>query len=243
MALPLPPTLEQLQEAVSIRVGLFTSGKLSKSMEKIITEHINQAQREIFMRCAWARLLVEQEISTAQGVRDYDIPDLATSVAGIQQVLVVNTDGRRFQLDYDDALALEASTTQVETASRPRTWQIVNDVMRLSPAVDAANYPTLVVYLVKGDKPLVNGQDRACVDREALVQYVTILVKEYLGVGGSQAAARETYRQYLIDLRSANTGPGRSFNIASELPTGVPYWRYPTVAIGVSPYSPSWNPW
>ncbi len=242
MALPLPPTLVELRQSVGIRVGLATSGKLSKSMQAVIDEHLNKCQREIFLRCAWARQLIDTTITAQQSVRDYDIPDEVGSVGGIQRLDIEDINGVRWGLTYDDDLSLENNTLYVDTPARPRTWQIIDDVIRVTPTVDAATWPTFHVRIIKGDQPLKEDGDRASVDGEALVQYATFITKEYLGVGGSQATARAEYQQYLMDLRSASVSAGRSFNIASELPTGVPYWRQPSADWAVAPYSASWNP-
>ncbi len=242
MALPLPPTLVELRRSVSIRVGLVTSGKLSKSMQAVVDEHLNKGQRQIFLRCAWARQQIDVDIVAEQGVRDYDIPDEVGSVGGIQRVVIEDINRVQWPLRYDDALGLENNLTYVDTPARPTTWQIIDDVIRVTPCVDAATWPTFHIRIIKGDKPLKEDGDRTAVDGEALVQYATILTKEYLGVGGPQQTARAEYTQYLDDLRSASVGPGRSFNIASELPTGVPYWRCPTADTSLAPWSQSWNP-
>lgn len=241
MALALPPTLVQLHESVAIRVGLATSGSIINSMSKVIREHLNKGQREIYLRCSWARQIVDVVVPTQQGVRDYDIPDDADSVGAIQRVDVQNSTGTRMPVRYDDALVLETNLQYVNTPNRPTTWQIIDDVMRFTPAVNAAEWVQFNIRLVKACKTLVEPGDRACVDGEALVQYATILTKEYLGVAGDQHMARAEFERFMLDLRSASVSAGRSFNIASEQPTGVPYWKYP--AADTAPYSTSWNPW
>jgi hypothetical protein len=240
MALPLPPTLVQLQESVAIRVGLATSGNIAKSLEKVVREHLNKCQRELYLRCSWARQVIDVQIPTQQAVRDYDVPDEAASIGAIQRIDVEDIDGVRRALQYDDALPLESNLNYVNSPNVPTTWQFIDDVIRVTPTVNAQVWVKFNVRLIKADKPLIEGGDRASVDGEALVQYATIVTKEYLGTNGPQQNARAEFERYLLDLRSSSVGPGRSFNIASDRPTGVPYWRYPTAE--VAPYSPTWNP-
>lgn len=243
MALPLPPTLLQLRQSVGIRVGLATSGSLSLSMQAVIDEHLNQCQRELFLRATWARQVVDVQIPTVQGVREYDVPDEAGAIGAIQRLDIQDVDGSRRIINYDDAFQLEPDTEQINTPIRPTTWQYINDVIRFPQGVDAVNWPLLNCRYIVADKPLLVQTDRASVDGEALVQYATIITKEYMQVGGDQRQARAAHVQYMFDLRSASVGPGRTFDIASMRATGVPYWRW-SPANGLNqPWDLSWNPW
>ncbi len=242
MALPLPPTLQDLRKSVNVRVGLKTSGSLSLSMQDVIDEHLNKCQRQIFLRAAWARQVVDVVIPTVQGERDYDVPDDIGYIGAVQRLDIQGVDGIRWPIIYDDALALEDNTSNVIVPARPTTWQYINDIIRVTPAVDATIWPQINARVMLADKPLKIQTDRATVDGEALVQYATIITKEYMGVGGPQLAARAEFDQYMLDLRSASVGPGRMFNIASDTISGVPYWRWAPLNGLSSPYSQSWNP-
>lgn len=243
MALPLPPTLLELRQSVGIRVGLATSGSLSLSMQAVIDEHLNKCQREIFLRASWARQVVDTQITLITGQRDYDVPDEAGIIGRVQRLDVQDIRNVRWPVEYDDSLWLENNLENVNQPSRPTTWQYINDIIRLTPVPNADIWPLMNVRLILTDAPLKVQTDRTCVDGEALVQYTTIVTKEYMGVAGDQTKARQEFYQYMNDLRSASVGPGRSFNIASERITGVPYWRWPTVDAAVLPFSSSWNPW
>lgn len=243
MALPLPPTLLKLRQSVGIRVGLATSGSLSLSMQDLVDEYLNKCQREIFLRATWARQVIDVVIPLIQAQRDYDVPAEAGSIGGVQRLDVQDNKGTRWELRYEDALWVENNITFTNTPSRPTTWQYINDVIRITPAPDAATWPQINCRLIRDDAPLIVQTDRTSVDGEALVQYATIGVKEYMQVGGDQTKARAEFSQYLIDLRSASVGPGRMFNIATERLTGVPYWHLAPLNGMNMPFDTSWNPW
>jgi hypothetical protein len=224
MAAPQPPTLGQLRNSVAIRAALARSGTLLTTVQPTIDEAINSAQRKIFLRAAWARQLVTEEITTVDEQRDYDLPVAAGYVGDVQQLLLVNASGTRFRLRYDDSERLTSNETWAATKGRPTTWAYIDDVMRMDKAIDATAYPRIVAEVMKSDETLVKEGDRACVDGEALVMLATITVKRLMGIDFDLDKEMSEYVLYLKDLRANRVGPGRAFAIASQLPTGVPYW-------------------
>ncbi len=238
MAMPLPPTLGQLRKSVMIRAALANSGTLATTLLPTVDEAINSAQRKIYLRAAWARQLITEEITTVDGDRDYDLPPSASYVGDVMQLLLVNSAGNRFKLGYDDASILTSNEVWASTKGRPSVWAFIDDVIRLDKAVDAASYPTIIAEVMKSDQTLVKESDHACVDGEALVMCAVIEVKRLMGIDFDLQSEQAEYVRYMTDLRSNRVGPGRSFSIASERDTGVAYRQM----YGMTQLWPDWNP-
>lgn len=238
MAMPLPPTLGKLRRSVMIRAALANSGTLATTLLPTVDEAINSAQRKIYLRAAWARQLVTEEITTVDGQRDYGLPLAAGYVGDVMQLLLVTSSGNRSPIGYDDAAIRTSNETWAETKGRPSVWAFVDDVMRMDKAIDATAYPRIVAEVMKSDQELVKESDVACVDGEALIMCAVIEVKRLLGVDFDLQAETAEYVRYMIDLRSNRVGPGRSFSIASDRDTGVAYRQM----YGLTQLWPDWNP-
>lgn len=238
MTLPLVPTLGEIRRSVATRCGLATSGNLLARSKDLLDQHIVAEQWALFRRASWCRTLQEYVIPLVTAQTDYDLLALTTPGC-IHRIASKNADNKYFYLKYDDTLDLYNYPSTA--ASRPAYWQIINDQLRVLPATDATEWPSLLLTVTARPANLVNDDDRPVVDAEALIRAATILHKEYLGIGGDQSQARMDLKQYMLDLRS-DSSPGRTFNIASADPNGPAYWDVPTVDAATTPYSPSWNP-
>ena len=240
MVLPLETSLVDLRREVATRCGLNSTGKMGERFNALILSHLNQAQKEIYLRAYWARLQRKISVPLQAGVTDYDIPD-ATTLGGIHRVTVQNNAAppHEYALIYEDALETQDYLTINNT--KPMYFQLINDIIRVVPQPDTSVYPNLFMYCELAAVPLVAETDLASVDSEALIQNATIKTKIFLGVGGDIGEAKATYERYMLDLRS-NIGMSRSYPIASRKIDGPIYWKAPSVNAYSTPFAPDWNP-
>jgi hypothetical protein len=252
MSLSLLPTLEEVRNAVGTRVGLRNSGKLQAGNQAILDEEIRSAQRELFVSYHWLRRNVEVRLTLSVGVKVYDLPNVL-NLNGIQRVGVLESDGIKVtSLTYDD---LQDISNTYKDNGKPRFWKVMGSQVDASPAASPtisaaivinpppdADWPTLVIEGQMRDYPPTLDADRIVVDGEAVIRAVTIRMKEYLGIGGSQNQARSDLATYVNGLRGVEA-PSRAYAIASRKVDGPAYWDRPSTAAGHAPYSTDWTPW
>lgn len=240
MTLPLPPTLVDLRQSVAVRAGLAGSGNLAARSTPLIDELLRQAQTEIYLRCAWARIWRTTDITLTTGERDYDIP-ADTVIGNIGPIWVKNLDGRPFPVQFEDMLEVEWVSQDLQANGRPMTWNIVNDILRISPAPDAAVWPNLTLHYQQAPNTLTSDQSRASIDGEALIQLATIRLKENMGIGGPQQPDIARFERYLYDLRAASS-PARVYATATRHIDGPAYWTSPSADTYTTPWISGWNP-
>jgi len=252
MSLSLLPTLEDVRNAVAIRVGMANSGTLSQKQQALLDEEIRRAQRELFVACHWPRRHVSVNIALSTDVFKYDLPNVL-NLGGIHRVGLLESDGKKVNtLVYDDLQDIGNTYT---TSGKPRFWKVMGDTVAASPATSPAvsaqlfispppvsSWTTVIVEGQMRDYPPVLDDDRIVVDGEAVIQTAAIRFKEYYGIGGSQAQNRQDLSSYIVGLRNQEA-PSRMYAIASRKADGPAYWDRPSTAAGYAPYSVDWNPW
>ena len=240
MTLPLESTLAEIRNDVAIRCGIASSGKFGAKSQPILDQFINQSYREIYTRAYWARVHRKLSINLADGVADYDIPDV-TSIGGIHRVTVqsTTTPPREYDLKYDDVL--EIQSLNMTNRSRPLYFQIENELIHIVPMADITKFAIAFIYCELMLTKLTDDADRVLVDSEAVIQQSTIRMRKYLGIGGDQKEERAIFERYMLDLRGL-VAPNRSYPIASRNIDGPAYWKWPSTNGYSQPFTADWNP-
>lgn len=241
MPQPLPPTLGEIRVEVATRSGLMGVNDTNARHKSLVDSFIRRAHREIFLANPWARLRKTVTFASVDQQTDYDIPD-ATYVGGIICLEALDTKGVHRPLVYDDSRDL--SIYELSNATQPQWWRVIDDVIRVLPKVDAANFPSFYMEYEAAPVNLVNDADRAVTDGEAVIQKATIYLKRHLGTFADLKTEEMEHADYLKHARNF-TLPGRMYGTASRDWQGPIYVRlnsYPTGA-GTGPYTPTWNPW
>lgn len=262
MTLPLPPTLVELRNSVAVRAGVATNGTLASSLYDIVDEFLASCQWEIYTRYSHARLRQTYETLTDMLQRDFDIPS-DCRIGTLEKVSMLRVRGevatdpdnyvppltldevdvdrlREVDLKYDERTPY--NNFDPEVPATPQTWQILNDLIRVAPSVDARLFPALRIYYAKAPTPLVAEADRCVVDGEGLKRMTALRVQDYLGIGGDLDTEMMKVERYLKDLRGL-ANPATSFNLASDNPDGPRYWTNPGIDAQNQPYTPNWGPW
>ena len=239
MPLLLEKTLGDIRQSVAVRCGVAQSGQAANRSKNILDELVNKCMREIYLSCYWARLRVTQDYPLTSSQQDYDIPD-DFPIGGINRITVLGTDGREYQLAYDDLVELQ--DIAYDAMNRPLYFRFVNGILRLYPAPDATQWPTMRIDGTMGPVWMVNDADRSAVDSEAVTQLTVINYKQYLGIGGDQGPAKQDFINYLHNLRQL-VSPARTYNIASRWEDGPAYWKWPSLDTYTLPWANGdWNP-
>lgn len=242
MALPLPPTLVELRRSVAIRSGLATQNDSTLRYQAQVDEFINKAQRIIDLKASWARRNIRATFAATTGTTDYDIPNNST-LGAISRLAIQNADGVEVELFYDNRPAYE--TLRLVDNGQPVVYRIIDEVIRVLPAVDATLWPTFIMEYQTAAATLVNDADRCSVDPEAIIQMATADIRKMLGLITPVEAAADMAAAfaYLNDLQQ-ELNPSRAWSMVSSAVDGPAYIRYGIPSgMGTSPYYAGWSPW
>jgi hypothetical protein len=242
MALPLPPTLSEVRNAVAIRSTIGMSGAISKTAIPLLNEAINQANARIYQGAVWARKTFEVYEPTVSGTRQYDIPDGANGPGGVLTLEVVNEDGNRYPLVHNSSNYIDANEQAANEPGMPLFYYYLGDVIVLDKEVEISAYPQLRFVVQGAPVTMVDDGDRAAVDREALVQLATIYAKTLLNLPFDRTLVMREFEKYLSDMRSNTAEPGETIPLQSQRLMGPTYWLNPSVDALTAPYSVGWNP-
>lgn len=242
MVLPQQPTLVELRRSVAIRSGLATQNDSSLRYQAQADEFINKAQRIIDLKASWARRNIRATFAATTGTTDYDIPNNAT-LGAISRLAIQNADGVEVELFYDNRPAYE--TLRLVDNGQPVVYRVIDEVIRVLPAVDATLWPTFIMEYQTAASTLVLDSDRCSVDAEAVIQFASTDLRKMLGLitlTEATAEKAETFT-YLNDLQQ-ELNPSRAWSMVSSAVDGPAYIRYGIPSgMGTSPYYAGWSPW
>lgn len=247
MPLPLLPTLVEVRNAVAVRARLARNGQLLTAQIPVIDETIRKAQRHIYTSFPWAVNSIRRSTTLTANQSSYDLPaDIYPGqihyLAVIDQSEVEKQEATPSYVPREFPLIIEQLSTHLQAypdAGRPKHARIINQMLELYPAPDT-EWQTLVLEGRPRESALINEQDRAVVDGEALIELATILICEDLELRDVRQR-RADWLGSMARLRNLDR-PAQMYNVASERYAGPVYRQGNDVGPNAT-YTTRWSPW
>jgi hypothetical protein len=178
MALPLPPTLQEVRTAVAIRLGYGQQAERAPAMRELIDEFIRRAAVELLLEADWVELRVRVATDLLDGVDEYDFPD-RMDPGRIEQLIVVDKDGHEIPMLPGLHASERSLLDSRDSYDLPVRYEFIDGLIKVSPPPDAERYPTLLIEGYQAPAEPHADSDRIPLHKEALIRWATALGKAH----------------------------------------------------------------
>jgi hypothetical protein len=199
-------TLAEVRAGVFAACTLNTNGDRGARALQIVDQMIRRSQRELELKAPWLRLSATRTITLTDAVDTYDFPD-DLDPGRILDVFVRNASTLKFYPLNAAPSQRQRNAGSAVTSGRPFWYWYDNEVLNITPAPLVASWDQLRLDGYLRASALVNDEDLASVDGEALIQRAEIHARPRIGLPVTQDM-KDSHLAYLRDVAASQTEAG-----------------------------------